>query len=154
MVSETVDKVFKRMPSRVNNHVKYFKQAPWNGPSEALLTFGAPLWSRWGTFGHPLWVLWGGVPWELLVTFGAAAGVLKRSVGLRWDLSGGVLGPLRGPLGSSGVSRASLRVLWLSLGGCLGVRWETFGYLDGFGMLLGSFGGTSWGPKPIFSDIF
>ena len=88
------------------------------------------------------------------MTFGAAVGVLKRSVGLHWDLSGGVLGILGGPLGGSGVSRASLGVLWLSLGGCLGVRWETFGYLDGFGMLLGSFGETFRGPKPICSVTF
>ena len=87
------------------------------------------------------------------MTFGAAVGVLKRSVGLHWDLSGGVLGTLGGPLGGSGVSRASLGVLWLSLGGCLGVRWETFEYLDGFGMLLGTFGETFLGPKLIFSVI-
>ncbi len=94
----------------------------------------------WASLVGPL-----GVPWELLVTFGAAVGVVKRSVGLLWDLPGGVLGTLGGPLGGSGVSRASLGVLWLSLGGCLGVCWETFGYLDGFGMLLGSFG--EWGRK-------
>ena len=103
----------------------------------------------WASLVGPL-----GVPWELLVTFGAAVGVLKRSVGLHWDRLAGGLGILGGPLGGSGVSRASLGVLWLSLGGCLGVRWETVGYLDGVGMFLGLFGEIFWGPKPISSVIF
>ena len=68
----------------------------------------------WASLVGPL-----GVPWELLVTFGAAVGVLKRSVGLHWDLSGGVLGILGGPLGGSG----SLEHHWGCFGCRLGVAW-------------------------------
>ena len=36
MGSEIVDKVFKRMPTRVNDHFKIYNQAPWKDPLKAL----------------------------------------------------------------------------------------------------------------------
>ena len=68
----------------------------------------------WASLVGPL-----GVPWELLVTFGAAVGVLKRSVGLHWDLSG----PLEDPWGSVG---CDLGAVGESVGNPLGT-WLDFG---------------------------
>lgn len=103
------------------------------GPSEVV---GGPLGIPCGSFGGPMGALgdlWGG-RWGLEEVRGAPLGSFGGRFGDPWR-----------SFRRLGVSRASLGVLWLSLGGCLVVRWETFGYLGGFGMLLGSAGESFWG---------